>query len=209
MGYNQLRILEMGGGHNPFPFDEEKYAVVRVDWNPVGTDVVHDLNEFPYPFDDNSFDIIYSSHCIEHLENKLKVFWEIHRLLKNECIGIIRVPHITWSDAWNFDHFHVWKLGSMNCFVNSQWYGVSTFPNFELLSERLHWRNPGPIRLFENSAEKFCKPEVIRKGRSKYKFYHRIVNYIINQHKYFSETFLYYWLFGIKEIEYIIKAKKV
>lgn len=203
-----MKILEMGGGHNPFPFDEKNHAITRIDWNPVGADVVHDLNKFPYPFEANTFDIIYTSHCIEHIENKFKVFWEIHRLLKNEGIAFIRVPHITSVDAWNFDHLHVWKLGSMNCFVHADWYGAGTFPKFELLSESLHWRDVDPIRLLENSAEEFCDPEVVRKGRGKYQLHHRIINFIINRHKHFSGCFLYYWLFGINEIEYIIKAKK-
>ena len=203
-----MKILEMGGGHNPFPFDEKRHLVIRIDWNPAGAATVCDLNKFPYPFKDNAFDVIYSSHCIEHLENKFKVFWEIYRLLKNKGIAVIRVPHITSQDAWNFDHFNVWKLGSMHCFVHSDWYGASTFPKFELISKRLHWRNVDSIRLFDNSAEEFCAPETVRKGRGKYRFYHKLINFLINRHQYFAEMFLYYWLFGIKEIEYCIKAIK-
>lgn len=203
-----MKILEIGGGYNPFPFDEKIYEVVRVDWNPVGADLVHNLNGFPYPFESDEFDIIYSSHCIEHLEDKLKVFWEIHRLLKDGAVAIIRVPHITSCDAWNFDHLHVWKLGSMSCFVNADWYGAGNFPRFELLSERLHWRKVGPLRLFEDSAEQFCEQDVVKKGMGRYRFYHRIVNFIINSHKHLAEGFLHFWLLGIGEIEYRIKAKK-
>ena len=203
-----MKILEIGGGHNPFPFNEKSHSVIRIDWNPVGSDVVHDLNKFPYPFEDNKFDLIYSAHCVEHLENKFKVFWEIHRILKNRGIAILRLPHMTSIDAWNFDHLHVWKLGSMNCFTNADWYGAKTFPQFELLSERLHWRNLDSIRLLKNSAEEYCEPKVVRKGRNKYNLQHHIINFIINHYKYFAEQFLYYWLFGITEIEYIIKVKK-
>jgi SAM-dependent methyltransferase len=203
-----MNILEIGGGHNPFPFDKKKHSIVRIDWNPIDSDIVHDLNIFPYPFEDNAFDLIYSSHCIEHLSDKLKVFQEIHRLLKKNAIAIIRVPHITSTDAWNFDHLHVWKLGSMNCFTNAGWYGGGTFPQYDLLFERLHWRSPSPIRLFKNSAEEYADKDIVKKEKKKYKTRHKIINFIINRNKLFAEKFLYYWLFGIKEIEYIIKAKK-
>ncbi len=68
-----MKIREMGGGHKPFPFAENNYTqVVRIDWDPAGASVVHDLNKFPYPFEDNTFEVVYSSYCIEHQENKLK-----------------------------------------------------------------------------------------------------------------------------------------
>jgi predicted SAM-dependent methyltransferase len=34
-----------------------------------GVDVAHDFNKFPYPFKDNEFDEIYTSHVLEHLED--------------------------------------------------------------------------------------------------------------------------------------------
>ena len=203
-----MKILEMGGGHQIFPFDETKNEVVRIDWNPRGADIVHNLSEFPYPFEDSSFDIIYSSHCIEHVENKNLVLWEIHRILKKGGVAIIRVPHMSSSNAWNFDHLHMWRVGSMNCFVNADWYGGGSFPRFELLSERLNWRNLNPIRLFKNTAEEFCDLSTVAKGRALYKLRHKIVNMITNRHKHFTEMFLYYWLLGIDEIEYRIKAVK-
>ncbi len=203
-----MKILEMGGGHQIFPFDEAKNEVVRIDWNPRGADIVHDLNKFPYPFEEGSFDIIYSSHCIEHIENKNRAFWEIHRILKKDGIAIIRVPHMSSSNAWNFDHLHMWRIGSMNCFVNAEWYGGDTFPKFKLLSERLNWRYLDPIRLFEGSAENYCDPAMVTKCQANYKLHHKIVNYIINRHKHFAETFLCFWLLGIDEIEYRIKAEK-
>ena len=30
-----MKILEMGGGHNPFPFDEKSHQVERIDWNRI------------------------------------------------------------------------------------------------------------------------------------------------------------------------------
>ena len=48
-----------------------------------GVDVVHDLNKFPYPFDDDEFDEIYTSHVLEHLDNLPKAMKELKRICRN------------------------------------------------------------------------------------------------------------------------------
>jgi ubiquinone/menaquinone biosynthesis C-methylase UbiE len=50
------------------------------------------------PFSDEYFDIIHSSHVLEHVQNSLKVFQEIKRVLKVDGIIIIGVP--TATSAW-------------------------------------------------------------------------------------------------------------
>lgn len=49
-----------------------------------GVDIVHDLTKFPYPFKDETVDVIYSSHFVEHLDGteRIKFFNECHRILK-------------------------------------------------------------------------------------------------------------------------------
>ena len=32
-----------------------------------GTDIVYDLNQYPWPFPENTFDEVYASHILEHL----------------------------------------------------------------------------------------------------------------------------------------------
>lgn len=68
-----------------------------------GVDKTHDLNKFPYPFDDDSFDEIYASHIIEHVEDPEKFMQELWRIGKiNGKIKII-TPHfscgpLSWGD---------------------------------------------------------------------------------------------------------------
>jgi predicted SAM-dependent methyltransferase len=57
-----------------------------------GIDVVHNLNIYPYPFKENSFDEIYSSHIIEHLDNPSKFIEELWRISKNKGKIIIKTP---------------------------------------------------------------------------------------------------------------------
>ena len=49
-----------------------------------GIDVVHDLNVFPYPFQDNQFELVEAHHVIEHLEDIPAVIKEIARILKDK-----------------------------------------------------------------------------------------------------------------------------
>lgn len=47
-------------------------------------DVVHNLNDFPYPFKDNEFDKILAFRILEHLSNPLKVMGEFYRISKHK-----------------------------------------------------------------------------------------------------------------------------
>jgi SAM-dependent methyltransferase len=62
--------------------------------------IKHDLNKFPYPFKNKTFDLIYLSHVLEHLNNPLKVINELHRILKDNGTLIVRVPHYSGNSAW-------------------------------------------------------------------------------------------------------------
>jgi len=38
-----------------------------------GVDIVHDLNDLPWPFENDSFDEVYMNDIIEHLDDTIKV----------------------------------------------------------------------------------------------------------------------------------------
>jgi SAM-dependent methyltransferase len=67
----------------------------------VGIDIVHDLNKFPYPFDDETFDLILAEHVLEHLENFTKTMSELYRILKPGGKIIVYVPYYTSPNAWS------------------------------------------------------------------------------------------------------------
>ena len=52
-------------------------------------DIQHDLEKFPYPFDDNSVEEIILSHVLEHVGQDPNVFItilkEIYRICKNQA----------------------------------------------------------------------------------------------------------------------------
>jgi predicted SAM-dependent methyltransferase len=72
-------------------------------------DKIHDLTKFPYPFKDNSVDVIYSSHFVEHLtgEQRIKFYNEIYRILKPGCKIRVIHPYYKSSRAVQ-DPTHQW-----------------------------------------------------------------------------------------------------
>lgn len=83
------KILDVGCGNH------KVQNSIGLDFSKIqGVDIVHDLNKFPYPFKDNSFDVIYANQIIEHLDAPLdKVLQELCRICKPDGRIRITVPH--------------------------------------------------------------------------------------------------------------------
>lgn len=127
------RKLNLGAGE----FKKEGY--VNIDWQPdTFPDVVHDLNVFPYPFADNSFDHIEGSHVLEHLDRPFSVMRELHRLLAPGGTLIIKVPHFS-RGMTHAEHTHgfdvTFPLYFNKKFTRSGFFGVE----FRLEYMRLQW----------------------------------------------------------------------
>jgi predicted SAM-dependent methyltransferase len=71
------------------------------------TDVIYDLNIFPYPFKNEQFEIIYAEDILEHLDDPFEVMEEIHRILKQNGTVHIRVPAWDKENAYtDMSHKH-------------------------------------------------------------------------------------------------------
>ncbi len=91
-----MKKLNIGCGKN------YKKNWVNLDYNKkYGPDVVHNLDNFPYPFRDGQFDYIYCSHILEHVEDLFKTLKEMERILKPKGILHIRVPHFSNGNGYN------------------------------------------------------------------------------------------------------------
>jgi SAM-dependent methyltransferase len=188
-----MKVLDLGSGIFPYQSDkqtqEEIWSIdIRPETDPT---VVHDLSEFPYPFDDNSFDKIYCSHVLEHLQNVIAFMEECFRLLKPEGRLIIKVPHYSGRSAW-CDPTHIRTFGAYwttyFCEGNHDQYGNC---QFELISLRLNW-----------TRTCFDKGFVVSR------FINPLLSYLANRNTLFCERIWCYWVGGFSEIESVLKTNK-
>jgi peptidoglycan/xylan/chitin deacetylase (PgdA/CDA1 family) len=93
-------ILNLGCGFTKVP------RTINVDRaESCSPDIVVDLDQFPYPWKDNSVDGIMMYHVLEHLKDTPRVLEECYRILKNEGLMDIRVPHCSHDLALG-DRYH-------------------------------------------------------------------------------------------------------
>ena len=109
-----MKMLEPGCGRGEFlkNFKDLGLDVVGVDISHEATDFnneldvrVCDLENETFPFDDNTFDIIYSKSFIEHLYYPEKYLEEAYRVLKPNGLLLTLVPD--WESQYKiyFDDF--------------------------------------------------------------------------------------------------------
>ena len=87
-----MKKLNLGAG-NVIKEGYTNHDIVALE----GIDCVHDLNEFPWPWEDNTVDVVLAFDVIEHLDDFMNVMNEIHRVLKKNGHCILQVPY--WN-SW-------------------------------------------------------------------------------------------------------------
>ena len=138
------RTLDVGCGINKYP------GAIGIDRNPrTRADVLCDLDRFPYPLRDNSFQSVRVVHVIEHVSDVIRAMEEFHRLVSPGGRVLIVTPHYT--DFSSFcDPTHRWHLNSFSFryFVsNHAGYGYYSSARFREVSVHVRllalWRYLG------------------------------------------------------------------
>jgi predicted SAM-dependent methyltransferase len=90
------KVLDIGCG------DRKKvsWAVGLDRVRTAAADVVHDLDSLPWPFADDSFDVVIASHVVEHLADVLKLSEELYRICRDGAEIRIATPHFSSPDAF-------------------------------------------------------------------------------------------------------------
>jgi len=122
----QQRILDVGCGR------KKHLGAIGIDCNPdTDADVIHDLNTFPYPFDDNSFDVVNCDSILEHLDDFFRVMEELHRIAVPNGQIRINVPYYTSFDAFTDPtHRHFFTSRSFDYFREDYAYNYYTKVRF-------------------------------------------------------------------------------
>ncbi|MBD3271688.1 MAG: methyltransferase domain-containing protein [Elusimicrobia bacterium] len=162
-----MKLLDIGCGFN------KREGAQGIDKNPLTpADVHHDLNVFPYPFDDNTFDDIQIINVLEHLKDIVRVMEEIYRIAKDNARIFISVPH--FSGIAHFTdptHLRGFSSRSFDYFV----------PGTELFDYRY------------SSTSKFKKKYCYIGGDKEKPFWKNPVLYWLNKHKDLYEKRFAFW----------------
>jgi predicted SAM-dependent methyltransferase len=149
--------------------------------NLPGVDLVHDLNNFPWPFKNNEIDEVYTSHVLEHLDDIVEVMKEIKRITKNNSKVIIIVPHfscgVSYRDPTHKRLFSYFTFDYFNeeCFYN--------LPKFNIIKRKLNFT------------------------REAFTFLNKIFNPIINISPLIYERF-FCWIFPCAEVLFVLEVEK-
>lgn len=130
-----MKILDLGCGK------KKVEGAIGIDRRPEeGVDVVWDLDRYPYPFEDNEFDMIICNNSIEHLEEIVRTMEEIWRMLKHGGILKITTPHFSSDNSYTDPtHKHHLSVRSFDYFTGKadDLDYISTTARFELLQKRI------------------------------------------------------------------------
>ena len=144
---SRRRILDVGCGINKYP---GSVGIDRI----AGTaaDVLVDVDHFPYPFRDQSFDHLRAVHVIEHVSDVIRTMEEFHRLLRSGGTVYIATPHYT--DFSSFcDPTHRWHLNSFSLrYFGADNAGFGYYSHARFREKHLHVRLLSLWRLLEFEA---------------------------------------------------------
>jgi SAM-dependent methyltransferase len=97
-------VLDVGCGSAKAP------GAVGLDISPeTQADIVHNLDVFPYPIEDSSFDHVLMQDVLEHAAQPIRVLDELHRILRPGGRLQLRTPHfsslLAYSDPTHLHYF--------------------------------------------------------------------------------------------------------
>lgn len=188
-----MKILDVGCGIHKY-IGRAGDEVIGIDFaKETDSNVIWDLDSYPYPFGDNTFDFIYCHHIIEHLKDTVKTMEELHRIASPNAIIEIHVPHYIHMSAWkdithrrafSFDSFH--NLEHIN-------HDSYTEKRFKITERRFSFAGHD----FQN---RISNPFV--------KFMVKLVDYLSNKSPYFYERLWAHWIGGSSEIIFKLQVLK-
>jgi len=105
-----MKLVEIGGGVYP------RQGYTNVDMLTCA-DIVHNLNDAPWPIEDASVDEVYTSHCIEHVKCPFVFVREICRICKVGAKVEIRCPDSMSDMALCAGHEYTFSMSQVRHFA--------------------------------------------------------------------------------------------
>ena len=162
----------------------EGWVSVDIDQSLKNIDVFHDLENYPYPFEENSISEIRIWNVLEHITKPYKTMIEMHRICKNGALIHIKLPHFSQAGMWSEDHKHGCGLDFIRTSI------VFTKKDFKITSQKLNYRQVrdgmGLVGIIQNA----------------------ILSPLINLNVKIFERYFLYWIGGVEENEYWVEVVK-
>ena len=187
-----MKILDIGCGNAKTP------GAIGIDSNPnTQADIVHDLDVYPWPLEDNLFDRIVCSHIVEHVADFVRFVEEVHRVAKPGAIVEIVTPHFSSRYAYTDPtHRRFLSLFAFDYFIDHPPFNPSLF------SRAFETQSPVPDFY---SCVRFDKVRAfLRFGRP---FRLSGVQWLANRFPYFYEAYLV-GLFPARDLYFTLRVVK-
>jgi len=164
-----------------------KKGYVNLDFFPLeGVDVVADITK-RLPFDDDTFDAVFTAHVLEHVEDLNSLMSELHRITKKDGRIRIFVPHFT-------------NFGAYTDPTHKRFFGYFTMDYYTDKNEMCFYT---PVR-FVIRKKKLCF--YITKT-SRYSFENKPLTWLVNLSPLVYERF-FCWIIPAQEVLYEIQPVK-
>jgi SAM-dependent methyltransferase len=175
----------------------KKSGFINVDVDPRrDPEVVHDLDKFPYPFPSSQFSLVEAEHVLEHLEHPFQVMTELHRIMKDGGLLIIKVPHFSRGFT-HADHKRGFDLAFPLYFdPRTEAFFIGT--HFELEAVRLTWFAQPQLKRTVLGPIMFNIARVI--GAS--------IDFVANAAPFVCSRLWCYWVGGFEEMELRMRCVK-
>ena len=185
------RKLNLGSG------EFLKDGFVNVDYySNVTPDISHDLNQVPYPFDDNYFELVEADHVLEHLADPFKVMGELRRICSSGAIIHIRVPHFSRGFT-HADHKRGFDV-TFPYYFDPKFIGGYQKTPLKLLKLRLRWFAQPYMKKSVMSASLVFLGQAIG----------MVIDLFANLSPWLCSRLWCYWVGGFEEIEFIFRVNK-
>ena len=183
-----IKKLNLGCGKFP------KKGYINLDIDKDGkADIIHNLDNYPWPLPDSHFEIIEMDHILEHLTDLRNTFCELNRIMALNGRLYIRVPHFSRGFT-HWDHKHGFDV-TFPIYFSDELSGGFRSLNFKHVSTKLIWFGQDKLK------KQHLSPILYYVGKK----IGIIFDFIGNINHYFSSRFLCYWIGGYDEIQFVFK----
>ncbi len=103
-----------------------------------GVDVVHDIEKFPWPFEDNTFDEVVANQVLEHVADLIKTMEEFYRVSRPGGQIKITVPYFSSPQHHNDPtHKRKFTYNTFEYFTEKSDFSYYSKARFEIANRRI------------------------------------------------------------------------